>query len=324
MNNKVRTALRIAFVIWILSAISGCGNHLAPDTAPDWAQIKAQTALVVALPNEYGTPYPQLHSTLAWEDGTYISRDGLHLYTTFVPADVYQFVQHMARHPACPDITPFLRGPQLGMDLIANPWGCEGMLHSDIAYTSRTSTDEPFGPWQLSNLATPYRWDGGFQALENSDGTIDAVLSISTDERGSDIFWARGVSRNPPLLAFIPMPPPINTTGADDNPHLERLDAHTLVLLLDNHGVGDAATTIKYALSTDNGAMWSPPVELGETINAGPHDMHGHLYHDGADWWLYFASERQGAMAIYRARHGNSPRIQRDFDHWQAAEWQNG
>jgi hypothetical protein len=287
---------------------------------PDWEHIKSQAVPFVALPDEFDDPYLQPHSTLGWEDGVFISRDGLHLYTTYIPADIMQFIAHLEEHPICPDIIPFLRGPQFGMDLITNPWGCDHLLHSDIAYAHRTAPAESFDTWQLSNLANNFHFEGAFQALDNQDGPIDAVISVSTDENLSDIFWARGVQHNPPFSSFVPMPDPVNSPRQDDNAHLERLDAQTLVLLLDDHGTGAPSTTIRYTLSWDDGANWSEPQEMGAPINRGPHELHGHLYYDGLDWWLYFVSERDGSLSIYRSKHLKSRGIQTDFDNWAPPE----
>lgn len=308
----------------LLPFLAACGVDPLPpvviDAPPNWEQIKRSTRPYVALPSEYGMPYRQPQSTLAWEDGIFISRDGLHMYAFYAPADLWQYSRYAAEHPDCPDITPFLRGPRLGMDLTTNPWGCPTVMHSDIAYAARNSTTEPFGPWQRTALAFPARYEGGVHALDNSDGTIDLVFSMSTEERANDLFWIRGIRHPPPPRDPIPLPPPINTDGQEDNPHLERLDDGTLVLLFDNHGLGDARTTIKYALSHDDGKTWTTPRELGDTINAGPHDMTGHLYHDGHDWWLYFASERSGALSIYRSRHVDPARMSSDFDQWDQPE----
>ncbi|HHH36602.1 MAG TPA: exo-alpha-sialidase [Gammaproteobacteria bacterium] len=299
----------------------GGGDTTPPPGRPDWAHIKAHARPQVVLANEFqDAVLLKPPSSPAWEDGVFISRDGLHLYAFYSPADVYQYSVNTAGGTStCVDITPYLRGSLLGMDLQTNPWGCDRVLHSDIAHATRGTTSQAFGTWQLSGMSAPVTWEGGFQALENGDGTIDAVLSRSTDKRKNDLYWARGVSHNPPLSAFTPMPDPVNSTAQEDNPHLERLDNNTLVLLFDNHGQNDPTTTIKYTMSHDNGARWSPPAELGTNINTGPHDLTGHLYFDGNNWWLYFASERDGALAIYRSLHQSGDLIN-DFDHWGSAQ----
>jgi len=318
ISHRIRSTCVLLAVL-----LAGCADHQdqsPPPGRPDWAHIKAHAKPQLVLADEFSTPVLlKPPASPAWEDGIFISRDGLRLYAFYSPADVYQYAVNTAGQTGCIDITPYLRGPRLGMDLQTNPWGCDKVLHSDIAYATRDSTSRPFGPWRLSNMAAPLTWEGGFQAMDNGDGAIDAVLSRSTDERKNDLYWARGVSHNPPLSAFAPMPDPINSPSQEDNPHLERLDDTTLVLLFDNHGQGDSRTTIRYAMSHDDGVHWTPPAALGANINAGPHDLTGHLYFDGDEWWLYFASERDGALAIYRSLHQTGDLIA-DFDDWGPAQ----
>lgn len=302
----------------------GCdGNDDGGYSVPDWENIKNNALPSVALTDEYGTPYIQPHSTLAWEDGVFLSRDGLHMYAFYAPVDVLKYVKFVADNPGSNDIddvSPFLRGPLLTMDLTTNPWGYPIIIHSDIAYTSRASTSDDFASWQIAQISNPYRFDGGFHSLDNVDGSIDIVYSRSTESNKNDLFWARGVNHNPSFGSDQAMPAPINTKKQEDNPHLERIDASTLVLLFDNHGIGDRVTKIKHSISMDNGVSWSKPRNLGANINAGPHDLHGHLYYDGGDWWLYFASERDGLTSIFRSKHNNSANIKTNFDNWGNAE----
>lgn len=284
-------------------------------SVPNWMRIKNHATPTIALTSEYATAYRQNHSTLAWEDGVFISRDGLHMYAFYAPGDMLSFAQYIKDHPICPNITSFLRGPQLSMDLISNPWGCDAVLHSDIAYTSRNNVNEDFDSWKISNISFPASFEGGVQVLENTNGTIDLVFT-----NNSDLYWIRNNHHNPRTDKVQPMPYPINTEGQEDNPHLERLDEETLVLLFDNHGVDDPTTTIKYSISSDNGKTWSEPQVLSEQINHGPHELHAHLYQENTEWWLYFASEQDGSLSIYRSKHENSDQIINDFDDWGDAE----
>lgn len=311
--------LLLALVPWI-----ACKNSVTqPDNnqpnKPDWAAIKAGAQPRVLVP-DFGPPQRLSIATLGWEDGLYISRDGLHLYAFYAPADMISYSEFFQQNPNCPDITPFLRGPTLNMDLTTNPWGCPNVLHSDIAYANRSSPDGTFAPWRLSGIAEPYRFEGGFVSLENPDGTIDFVYSKSTDNNMNDLFWGRHTNHNPSSASAVPMPSPINTSGQEDNPHLERLPDGSLVLLFDNHGGNDPVTTIRFSMSKDNGTTWSPPVELPAPINSGQNNLHGHLYFDGRDWWLYFASDRNGLLSIFRSRHKNPGKITERFSEWGPVE----
>jgi len=102
----MKKAVLMAVVFFLFT---GCVSHSAWSTNPvelhpDWEKIKKHAMLTVALPDEYGTPYRQPHSTLAWEDGIFISRDGLHMYAFYAPADMWQYAQYAAENPECPDI----------------------------------------------------------------------------------------------------------------------------------------------------------------------------------------------------------------------------
>ena len=326
LKNPVVAFIMLLMFTCIALTPTACNRSpTMPDTGdggsgPNWDRLKASATVIVHDPS-YGPAARLGISTLAWEDGLYISRDGRHLYAFYAPADMISYGIFVQNHPNCPDVDKFIRGPVLTMDLVTNPWGCPKVLHSDIAYTTRPGPDAPFQSWQISGLARPYRFDGGFVSIDNPDGTIDFVFSSSTDNRENDLFWGRHVFHNPSLGSVRKMPPPINSTGQEDNPHLERFTDGTLVLLFDNHGVDDPETRIQYSISRDDGQTWSQPVELGVPINSSTHNLHGHLYFDGRDWWMYFASDRNhGVLSIYRSRHRDPANISTNFDAWGPPE----
>jgi hypothetical protein len=290
------------------------------DNRADWEQLKQGGSVVVHDSANYADPYRLPISSSAWEDGLYISRNGKHLYAFYAPVDIFRLIEQFRENPSCLDIKPLIRAPELGMDLTTNPAGCPTIMHSDIAYTSRGDVESDFRPWSISNIANPATYDGAFAALENGDGTIDAVYSRTTADSRNDLYWAQGVTHNPMAGLFKPLPNPINTKQQEDNPHLERLGENRLVLLFDNDGVGDKIVTIKYSLSSDNGASWTAPKPLSAPINQGGHDAQGHLYYDGSSWWLYFSSNRDGVLSIFRSRHMDSGNIAGDFDRWGAPE----
>jgi len=286
---------------------------------PDWKSIKANAMPHVALPDEFGTPRIQANSTLGWEDGLFISRDGLHLYAFYAPLDLFKYAAFLAANPGCPeveDVQPYFRGPKMTMDFTTNNWGCPILVLSDIAYSSRSSISEDFGPWQIARISNPTSYDGGFHSIDNEDGTIDIVYSRSTEANQNELFWARGVQHNPPFGVDKPMPAPINTKEQEDNPQLERLDANTLLLIYDNHGQDDPVTRIKYSISHDNGETWDAPRYFGKNINTGSHDMHGHYWRDGDDKWLYFVSDRNDLLSIFRSKHLGGE----EFDNWGVPE----
>jgi len=145
--------------IWTCTGVEGgatasCSACLGPTVitastagASSWAAAKAKQAPVNELPGEFTTPYAQSLSTLAWEDGIYISRDGLNLYATYIPMDLLKAVLD--------GVSPTLfylyrRGPTLAGQVFPtnisppNPW-----LHADVAIAQRSATSVPFTSWCL-------------------------------------------------------------------------------------------------------------------------------------------------------------------------------
>ncbi|MBW2736739.1 MAG: hypothetical protein JRH20_30500 [Deltaproteobacteria bacterium] len=266
--------------------------------------------------------------TLAWEDGLYVSDDGLSLFSFYMPADLIKWVSFVGTHPICPAVANFIRGEALtGTDFdlqppLNNPWGCtDGVLHSEIAVASRPTTADEFSGWKRHSLSKDFVYDGGFVSSLNGDGTFDLIFSQSTDNNKNDIFWVReSASLSPALASPVSLSATINTDAQQDNPHLERLDAKNLVLLFDNHGIGDADTQIRYSVSGDDGASWSTPKLLSINSDMATEDLQGHLFKDSAhNWWLYFSSNRAGQVEIYRAKHRNNDLIG-DFDNWAVVE----
>ena len=150
---------------------------------PDWPAIKAATAPIVALPNEYGTPFQQPLAVGGWEDGLYISREGLHLYCFYTPIDFWSFTDNGGE---VSNFTPFRWEPDFGMDLVTNQFGFSEWLHSDILTATRNSVDEPFKTWQLSNLARPEHWEGAPYTLMANDTLVDIFAFTSDDTKSGN------------------------------------------------------------------------------------------------------------------------------------------
>jgi hypothetical protein len=168
-------------------ATASCSACLGPTVitastagASSWAAAKAKQAPVNEIPGEFTTPYAQPLSTLAWEDGIYISRDGLNLYATYIPMDLLKAVLD--------GVSPTLfylyrRGPTLAAQVFPtnvsppNPW-----LHADVAIAQRRATSVPFTSWCLSNLHMATGYDlGAFQGDLNTAHTgYDRV--VHTDD----------------------------------------------------------------------------------------------------------------------------------------------
>jgi hypothetical protein len=307
--------MRTLLTITILSLIVTQGYS----QTPNWPSIKSHTVPFVSDTTEYGTPYIQAHNNLGWEDGMFISRDGLRMYAFYLPADLVSFSNYLTLNPICPPIHQHIRGPLLGVDTITNPWGCPSILHSDIIYASRNDTSLPFNNWQPSNLANPGEWEGAPQSIVNSSGSLEFFVYTMSNNAQTDIYWFRDTVDNPTGPGVI-MPSPVNSPSfSEDNPHLERINDTTLVLFLDNHSAAGSSADIFYTISYDDGVSWQPKLPVS-TVNSMTEDIQPHLWFDGNDWWLYYATndtvDINNRLSIFRMKQS----IPGDFDSWADKE----
>jgi len=322
----------------ILFVGCGGGSEFSPSRSPTlWDRIKSNASPSLLLNTEFNTPTRLANvSTLAWEDGVYVSDDGLHLFAFYAPVSLFKFQGYVNSYSyvapnVCAPISDYIRGTILtGSDFeLQPPYDLpgsicnhgNGIVHSEIAHASRASLNDGFSSWTRHSVSTDFVYDGGFAATDNNDGSYHLVYSQATsDGNQNDIYWVQdATSLNPGTVTPTAFPDPINTNMQEDNPHLERISTTELVLLFDNHyetgGSGD--TRISYSISTDNGTSWSVPEIIATgTINDYTEDLSGHLYLDNANnWWLYFTSNRGGKVEIWRIQHTNNNLVT-DFDNW--------
>ena len=92
-------------------------------------------------------------STMGWEDGIYISRDGNYLYCTYAPGDLLAWTLNSSDPTK---FEPYRRGPVFGMDLITNPVGASSWIQADILYSAKSASTGKFESWILSGMATEY------------------------------------------------------------------------------------------------------------------------------------------------------------------------
>lgn len=274
---------------------------------PNWPLIKSTTTLQVGLPAEFGAPYKQPLSVGGWEDGVFISRDGLNLYCFYTPIDLFSWQFVGAANNA--SFTPYFRGPSFGMDLITAPLpGPTEWLQSDILISQRAATTAPFPTWQLSGLANSIWSEGAPQINSITSSTADlfvyATNNVPTAYK-TDIVLLRNVGLNPAIQGNA-LPAPVNTPNTrEDNPHIERLSSQNLVLFWDSDdragGVGQL--DIWFSTSTDNGITWATPTQVS-TINTALGDQQPHLYNEGIDWYLYYTGTNTvtSKPEIYRAK----------------------
>ncbi len=318
-----RPRIRVSAFACTLAAACGGGSgggSSGSGSPPDWAQIKANAKPVVMIPNEYTTPYKLSIATGGWEDGIYITRDGLHLYCFYMPVDVFSF---LAGSGDISNFSAYRRGPTFGMDLVTNPSGASEWLHGDILYTHRPSTGDPFPQWQLSNLARPVWSEGAVQIVMKDATTADIFAYTSNhdsppgqDDR--DVLIFRDSSLNPSGVGSF-LPPVLNTDYVEDNPHFERLDANNLVLFFDSDRPGGKGKLdIWYSTSPDDGKTWTAPQPV-TSLNTALDNQMPHLYRDAAGtWWIYYvnAPPDTGQDEIWRARQATAG----DWNSWTALE----
>jgi hypothetical protein len=308
--------IKDAFVIIILLSIT---ERLVAQ--PNWSSIKSSASLSVSIPSEFGTPYLQPLAVGGWEDGLFISRDGLNLYCLYTPIDLFSWQFIGAADNS--NFTPYYRGPSFGMDLITTPLsGPTEWLHSDILISQRTTTAMQFPAWQLSNLANPIWSEGAPQINSISGSTADLFVYASNNVHPTyktDIVLLKNVALNPSVQGTM-LPFPVNTPDTrEDNPHIERLSSQNLVLFWDSDdrsgGVGQL--DIWFSTSTDNGVTWAVPTQVS-TINTTLGEQQPHLYKDGLDWFLYYTGTNTVTekAEIYRAKLGASG----DWNSWQNIE----
>jgi hypothetical protein len=264
---------------------------------------------------EFNAPTVQASASDGWEDGICISRDGLHLFAIYIPADMLSFVLAGADQTKAAN---YLRGPTLGMDLTSTPVpGISPWIHSNIVVASRASLTQPFGPWALTGMARPIWSEGAPQPM--GTGTSWDVFAYTSNEHAPDyhahICMARGAATNPAVLGSM-LPAPVTTGGTEDNPHVERLSASDLVLFFDSDDRPGAsgAHDLWFTTSSDDGATWATPAPVS-TVNTTAEEEQPHLYRDGdGHWWLYFTATNpaDGKLAIYRS----SQTVDGDWGAW--------
>jgi hypothetical protein len=136
---------------------------------PNWPAIKSNATFNVA-DTTYNSPLLQPINVGGWEDGLFITRDGKHLFSTYLPLDAFSWINDLLLDPVCFNFQPYYRSPLLGIDTVTNIFGCSNYMHSDIIISSRPDTSQPFSPWSNSNLQTSFSFDGGAHGvLLNAD-----------------------------------------------------------------------------------------------------------------------------------------------------------
>lgn len=273
---------------------------------PNWTSIKSNAAFIVH-DTSYSVPYIQPLNVEGWEDGLYITRDGKHLFSTYLPVDALSWLFDLLQNPVCFNFEPYYRGPLLGVDTVTNIFGCPNYMQSDIIISNRNTIAQNFSSWNSSNLQTSFSMDGGAQGVMLNPDSFD-VFVFTKDGPGTqstDIMFMKHVPINPGTSTAVPI---LSTSGQEDNPHIERLNDTSLVLFFDRDRY------MYYSLSDDDGNTWQSPVQIQNVLNdQAPYDVQPHLWNDGSDWWVYFcANNSNGIRCIYKSKQ----MITGNWDSW--------
>jgi hypothetical protein len=303
---------------------SGGGSPATPTTPPPppskWVAIRAATMPHLALSADFATPTIQACAVDGWEDGIFISRDGLNLFCTYAPADLLSFTIAGADQSHAAD---YLRGPTFGMDLHSNPAGTSTWIQADILRATRTSTAQPFADWHLTAMARPITSEGAVQSPDSGPGPWDLFVYTSNDhapDYKAHIVLLRNAPLEPPSAAAVFLPAPVTTATTEDNPHIERLDAGNLLLFFDSDDRpgGTGMHDIWSATSADDGATWTTPVPV-TSLNTATEEEQPHLFHSATGtWWIYFTATNSadGKLGIFRAAQTNAG----DWNSWGPRE----
>ncbi|MEW6526295.1 MAG: hypothetical protein AB1444_06460 [Spirochaetota bacterium] len=317
MNSICRSILCGVFIVTGVS----CSNYTSTNKNLDWEQVKKDARVTVHV-DEFVTPYMVPVSSLAWEDGIYITRDGMDLYCIYCPADVMSF--NLAGSPQ-EDALLYLRGPFLSMDMHANQIGYEWWIHGDIYRSHRNSLSEDFTQWQAVAMHDPIFNEGAPQGIINNNGFSYFVYIHNriSDPYDDNIWMQKDVSRNL-NSSGMELPDSINSEYAEDNPHVELIDANQLLLLFERAGHPDNVSQrdIWFSVGTDDGTNWSNPVNFYCINTFGSIDyehIQPHLYYNQSQscWYLYFVTQHtNGRLAIFRSKKIKNPSNLNDYSDW--------
>lgn len=299
---KIKNLLFILLILQL--SFYGCNTNLSKSNKeihrPNWAGIKANATFNV-YDDSYGEPYIQPLNVGGWEDGLYITRNGLNLYSTYIPVDFFSLLEAFKENPTCFNYEPYYRPPMLAVDMITNPWGCKNFFQPDIVISTKELLSFSFDKWVSSNMKTSISNEGGACGVLKDDNNFDVFVFTQNrnDIEAMEIMFLKNVPINPDISkAVIIAREDLTEQINHDNPHIERLKDGSLLLFFDRDRF------VYYSISSDDGDSWTVPHRIEEVINDhAPYDIQPHLWNDGTDWWVYFCKDNaNGRRSIYRSK----------------------
>jgi hypothetical protein len=311
----------MVFILFI-SCDHGNENDSSGTALSSWEQTKSDAYVEVALTDEFEEASSLSIATLGWEDGLNVSRNGLYLYATYIPADFLSYTLSGSSDPS--EIPNYARGPVYDMDFTQNPAGeSYEWYHSDILFASRSSTDEDFSSWSTADMKRASYSEGAVSTVFSDADTIEMVAFTSNEDytNQNNIYVIANTAANPSgtgsaLTAVTDGT--VNTEYVEDNPHLEKINSNNWVLFFDSEdrpgGLG--SHDLWYSTSSDGGMTWTGAANVS-SINTVDKEHQPHLYNDGIDWYLYFAQyHSDNKLAIFRSKQGTAD----DWDSWETPE----
>ncbi len=232
--------LQFGLIIIFGLSCSKSGDSTTANTLTGWDLIKANQMPKNELPTKYEEPFQQPNSTLAWEDGIYITRDGLTLYAQYTQMDLFKGTIEDGQ--SNPNLHVYKRGPSIGQDLTP-PAGVNDWMHSDLILSTRTNLSDKFPAWTLSNVKKSLFNDAAPQGILNGSNPLQFDIFLYTDDDNNPSYAPkirilRNVGRNPNGPGSYLLSTAVSSSNLfDENPHIERFDPadpNKLVLFFDS------------------------------------------------------------------------------------------
>ncbi len=280
------------------------GNVNAQTIPQRWDSLKAAQSPVLQPPfsaNYSGLQQQPLHS-YGWEDGIHLSRSGDFLYALYSPADLLSWIGFINSTAGNPNYTlcdvlgtgAYYRNyaPLYGMDITTNAFGCDTFINLDILYSRKNTATGLFDTWQLSGIPTTAAIEGSPMPVFNASNA--ALIDIFLFTKNNDIWMIRNAADTLSGYATaVRLPTPINPDSTEfqaDNPHLERLNGDTLLLVYEKY-TNAAFRDFYFTQSYDDGINWTLPQLITSVSSSVGHIEHPHLWQqpNNGPWTIWYS-----------------------------------